>query len=240
MINIHQNQVTSLVNEVNKFSNSYGAAISLEVENNSILLLQWIQYLNSYHLTGTADYLIAAIGPSLREVAATLAMGITRPALFSLRSQIDLILTWLYFKDHPKELDYVNSSSDGFKMKKELLTYLGTHYESFGLRYGILKKIATRSEEEPYRFLSAHIHGQSAAVLCTASELHDFVRPELECKDCVKAVHEVSEYINDVLLSVYADNWLSLPSDIRISIESRFSTPNQRAEFFNANKPNRA
>jgi hypothetical protein len=237
MASIHEKQVKELAAAANKFATTSGAALCVGVETNSILLLRWVQYLGSYHLTGTADCLLTAVGASLRETAASLAMGLVRPALFSLRSQIDLVLTWLYFKDHPVEWEYVNSTGEGFKMKKDLVAYLTAHHESYGVRFGILKTIAKRKEEEPYRLLSAHIHGQSVAVLPIVNELQDLVRTERECTDCAKAVYEVSEYLNDVLFAVYASNWKSLPTEICSSAEARFSTPEQKAAFFLGSKP---
>lgn len=232
----HKIQVQSLVESINNFSSVSGPDICLNVESNSILLLHWVKYLTSYHLTGTADDLILAVGSSLREVAGSLSLGIIRPALFSLRSQIDLVLTWIYFKDHPVEWRYVNTSGEGFKMKKDLISYLALYHECYGTRFGILKSVSLRSEDEPYRFLSAHIHGQSVAVLSNANNLSDLVRPILECNECVKAVYEVTEYLNDVLLAVYTDNWMSLPEEIRIAAESRFLSPEQKVAFFATTK----
>ena len=239
MVETHKSQAERLIESVNDFSKRNGEAISIEVESNSLLLLQWMQYLCTYKLTGVADGLLTAVGPSLREVAATLSMGLIRPALFSLRSQIDLVLTWLYFKDHPVEWEYVNDTGEGFKMKKDLITYLTTYNPSFGLRFGILKSISKRKVEEPYRFLSAHIHGQSIAVLSDISNFDDLVRPLEELKGCVVAVYEVCEYLNDILLALYADNWSALPENIRKSLEIRFVTLDQKSNFFLANKPNK-
>lgn len=239
MTAISKLQVVELTDSINSFSSQFGELICDEVEKNSSLLLRWLQYLGAYHLTGTADSLILAVGPAVREVAAMLAVGATRPALFSLRAQIDLVLTWLYFKDHSVEWNYVNSTGDGFKMKKDLIQYLATHYESFGLRYGILKNIKIRKEEEPYRLLSAHIHGQSSVVLPNGNKLSDSIRDESECRDCVGAVFAVTEYLNDIFLSIYADRWTSLHKDIQDSLITRFISPEQRANFFKANKPSK-
>lgn len=236
MENIHEKQVRELADAANKFSTTSGVTLCIDVETNSMLLLRWVQYLSAYHMTGTADCLLSAVSNSVREVAASLAMGLVRPALFSLRTQMDLVLTWLYFKDHPVEWSVVNDTGEGFKMKKDLVVYFTTHHEPYGMRFGILKQIATRREEEPYRFLSAHIHGQSVAVLPAVDELRDLVRTEPECNNCTKAAFEVSEYLNDVLLSVYASNWKSLPAEIRSSVEARFATAEQRATFFGGNK----
>lgn len=232
----HDKQSADLAEASGKFSADHGENICQEIEANSQILLHWVQYLINYQLTGTANGLIFAITPALREVTASLSLGMVRPGLCSLRSIIDLILTWAYFKDHPIEWDYVNRTGDGFKMKKETVAYLVSYYEFYGTRFGILKNIITRREEEPYRLLSAHIHGQSDVVLPDADTLKDLVRPLNECIDCIAALFEVSEYLNDVLLSMYADNWRALPLQIQNSLENRFATAEQKVAFFSTTK----
>jgi hypothetical protein len=208
-------QTTQLRDAVGTFSTAYGASLCSDVEANSVLLLHWVQHLRTYHLTGVADQLITAVGCSIREVAGALSLGLLRPALFALRGQVDLLLAWLYFKDHSVEWDHVNLTADGFKLKKELLQYIEAHCQRFGTRFGVLKDNATRSEVDPYRLLSAHIHAQSEPVLPGVINLKDMVRSESSCRDGVRAVHEVAEYLNDILLAIYVSEWHSLPKPIK-------------------------
>lgn len=229
---MHAKQVKGLLGAVDKFVLSAGASLSEAVEKKSALIMSWLAYIKSYKLTGTADSLILAVESSIRETAASLSLGLVRPSLFSLRTEIDLILAWLYFKDHAVEWDYVNATGDGFKTKKEVLDYLSNHNSRFLARMNILKEIRQRVEAEPYRVLSAHIHGQSVAVLPVVNQLQDLVRPLEFCSDSSLMAFEVSEYINDVLISLYMANWHSLPKDICSAVDSRFVSPEQRGEFF--------
>lgn len=229
---MHAEQVEDLANAAMKFSMSSGSALSEAVENGSALLMSWLVYIKSYKLTGIANGLVTAVESSIRETAASLSLGLVRPALFSLRTEIDLILAWTYFKDHEVEWDYVNATGDGFKSKKEILDYLTSHNSRFSARLNILKEIRRRTEKEPYRILSAHIHGQSVAVLPVVNKLSDLVQSPEFCTNSASMVFEVAEYINDVLLSLYMANWHSLPKDICAAVESRFVSPEQRAECF--------
>ncbi len=229
---MHTKQVNDLLVAATAFSASSGTALSVEVEKNSALLMLWLSYLKSYKLTGTADELVFAVESSIRETAASFSLGLVRPALFSLRTEIDLILAWIYFKDHTVEWNHVNSTGDGFKSKKEVLDYLAAHHPRFVPRLNIFKEIKTRSEKEPYRTLSAHIHGQSNAVLPAVSELSDLVQSADFCIASSKMAFEVTEYINDVLLSIYLPNWHALPKDICSAAEKRFVSPAQRADCF--------
>ncbi|MCB0360285.1 MAG: hypothetical protein KDD44_11640, partial [Bdellovibrionales bacterium] len=181
---MHAKQTSDLSAATHSFSTSSGAAISSSVESNSALLVHWLAYLSNYHKTGVADGLLDAVASSIRETAGTLSLGLVRPSLFSLRGQIDLLLGWLYFKDHSVEWLHVNQTGDGFKLKKELLQYLEQHTLRFAARFGILRAIKSRKEVDPYRLLSAHIHAQSVPLLPVVQDLSDLVRPEAACIEC--------------------------------------------------------
>ena len=195
------------------------------------MLVCWLRYLLAYQLTRTADNLLLATMSAVRETAASLSLGLIRPALFSLRCQIDLVLSWLFYKDHQVEWNHVNDSAEGFKLKKDLLQYLDAHHARFKSRFNLLGPIATRKTEDPYRLLSAHIHAQSAMVLPDVNHLKHMVRPVKECMECAKAQFEVAEYVNDVLLSIYAPNWHSLPAQVQNAVIKRFVSPQQRTSF---------
>lgn len=229
---MHLKQTENLRTAANDFSTAYGASISSAVEANSTLLVHWLSYLNSFHRTGVADSLLNAVGSSIREVAGVASLGLGRQALLSLRGQVDLMLAWLYFKDHAVEWSHVNQTADGFKLKKELLQYLDQHVPRFGHRIGILREIATRKELDPYRLLSAHVHAQSDPVLPDVVDLKDLVRPEAVCKECAQVAFEVAEFLNDVLFAVYLPSWASLPEVVRSGLNARFQSGDQRKSFF--------
>lgn len=229
---MHAKQTSDLADAAKSFSASCGAALSAKVESNSALLVSWLSYLLAYHRTGVADGLLEAVGSSIRETAGALSLGLVRPALFSLRGQVDLLLGWMYFKDHSVEWAHVNQTGDGFKLKKELLQYLEQHFGRFSARFGMLKEIRTRKEVDPYRLLSAHIHVQSDPVLPAVVNLTDLVQPLAACDECADVAFEVAEFLNDVLLAVYLPNWASLPNSIQSALGPRFKSGDQRKDFF--------
>ena len=229
---MHLKQTSELRDAACKFSLARGSTVSAQVEEQSKLLVHWLAYLSAFQRTNVADSLLDAASSSIREVAGLLSLGFARPALFSLRGQIDLLLAWLYFKDHGIEWSHVNETADGFKLKKELLQYLEQHVPKFGLRMGILRETKTRRELDPYRLLSAHIHAQSNPVLPVVVELKDLVRAEAICIECAQMAFEVSEYLNDVYLAVFLSNWASLPVPIQTAMSARFQSTEQRGVFF--------
>ncbi|AKQ58323.1 hypothetical protein [Bordetella hinzii] len=229
---MHQEQTRDLRTATNDFSVAHGARISSAIEENSTLLVSWLSYLNAFHRTQVADSLLDAVSSSIREVAGVASLGLGRHALFSLRSQIDLLLAWLYFKDHAIEWQHVNQTADGFKLKKDILQYLEQHVPRFSHRMGILREIASRKESDPYKFLSAHVHSQSDPVLPVIKNLKDLVYPERVCAESALVAYEVAEYINDILLSFYLSSWASFPSNIKSALNLRFQSPAQRESFF--------
>lgn len=225
-------QLADLLDSVRLFSDASGILVISEIDRQSKLFLEWVPYLNSLK-TGVADELLDGAVSSLREVAACSGLGLVRPALLAMRTEIDLILSWLYFKDHIVEWEFVNATGDGFKLKKEILDYLAKYCSEFGARYGILKDTMTRTEVDPYRLLSAHIHSQSLSTLPMIDELKDVVRGSDFVDDLPKLAHEVDEYISDTLFSLFASSWTQIPVPLISSLDSRFKSKIQKKTFFN-------
>jgi hypothetical protein len=209
-----------------------GVAVVTEGEKASNFIILWLRYLRSCHATGTADCLIDATASAVREGIACVVLGLVRPALNSLRLQIDLSLAWLYFKDHPVEWRRVQEIGDAFKLKTDLLKYISETIPGYSTRFGLLRDCKTRRLDDPYRLLSAHIHGQSEPVLPNVQKPRHIIATQKAQDEFLKLQHECSEYINDVFWSVFADRWASVPIQLKSSIESRFKSPDQRACFF--------
>lgn len=228
----HGDQIKQLRNAANDFAKAHGVYLVREIEKGACQLLEWLQFLNSFKRTGIADELLNAVASAIKETAACVAIGLVRPAIFSMRTQIDLVLAWMYFKDHPVEWHVVNKTGDGFKLKKELLEYLTNTVDGFGSRYGILKQTSTRMECDTYRLLSAHIHGQSSPVLPVMEHLSDAIRTETVCNEVTVLARELAEFVSDILYSVYAPEFSAIPSSIVTAIDKRFASDRQRKEFY--------
>ena len=228
---IHK-ELTELSRLTAENCNNRGVGLVTAGEDACKLLILWLHYLHMYHRTGTADCLIDATASAAREGIACIALGLVRPAINSLRSQIDMSLSWLYFKDHPVEWGRVQDVGDGFKLKTELLKYLGDSFVRYQSRFGLLRDCKTRKLDDPYRLLSAHIHGQSELVLPEVENPKDIVAAPKAQIEAIELQGECSEFINDVFWSVFADRWASIPAELKTTLESRFKSPDQRVAFF--------
>ena len=228
----HVKQVGELAVAAKSFADAHGASLSEALEKESRLVLYWLSYLNQYQRTGVADQLLDGVASAVREGAACLAMGLVRPTILSFRTEIDLVLCWLFFKDHKIEWDRINATGEGYKLKKEIFDYLNTHFSGFNARFNLLQSISSKPDQDAYRLLSAHIHNQSTAVVVSAAELKNVVRSEKLCREAVALRRLVSEYINDVMLSVFAPQWNALPKKISDAAVARFSSAPQKKKFF--------
>lgn len=224
MPNLAQTQVKELASKASAFALENGEQVVLQLQSESVLVLEWLGYLSFAQRTGVADSLLVGAGSSIRESAACLSLGMVRPALFALRTQIDLILAWLYFKDHPVEWKTVNDHGEGFKLKREILDYLAEHNKGYAARFAELKEVSLRRTDDPYRLLSAHVHAQSGPVLPETAQLHDVVYGKDLCLECTLLARDIGEFLGDILSSVYAPKWAALPPGVRSSVDARLAT----------------
>lgn len=232
MTEIIASHLTQLVKLVSNNCSAQGVTVVTKAEAASQLEMLWLQHLSKTQLTGTADCLLDGTASAIREAVACVALGLVRPALNSLRLQIDLTLGWLYFKDHPVEWARVQTTGDGFKLKTDLLKYMGESYDRFSARFAILRECKTRTQDDPYRLLSAHVHGQSQYVLPQVQLPADIVASVQAQDEALQLQQECAEFINDILWAVYAARWASLPGDLLSALDRRFKTPVQRENFF--------
>lgn len=222
---MYSQPVKQLAKNASQHSSDFGAELCRKVEGAASLLLGWFGYLEPAFLTGTADELFHGTTRAIIEVAGCLSLGLVRPAIFSLRAQIDMSLSWFYFKDHQVEWNRVLCEGEGFKLKKEVCQYLEKHYPDFKKRYTQLEAKKQRQEREPYHLLSAHIHSQSIHTVPRLSSLETMVEGIAMCYQCVTLQSEVSEYISDVLLSCGTYDWCDLPKNITTNVQTRLTDP---------------
>lgn len=216
-------QVDQYLTAVNSHADKLGAGICEAVYNSSRRLLEGLEYLRVSESTDTAGSLLSGTQGAVVEVAGCLSLGLVRPALFSLRAQVDMLLSWLYFKDHAIEWRHVEETGSGFMLKRDVFTYMETYNTSFKQKFSVLKQVKTRQEEDPYRLLSAHVHSQSSFSVPAVGNLDTLVSDKKQCEECVCLQDEVTEYLCDVIVACYGSKWASLPDSIVEQTRSRLS-----------------
>jgi hypothetical protein len=219
-----KDQVSALASAVATKAADQGAGRLENLYNAVLPFLYWIDYLKHSRTTGICDVMLDGIRSAIIETSACLVLGLVRPAISSMRCQIDVLLSWMYFKDHPIEWDRVELTGEGYKLKTYVLDYLIENIPRFKPRFQVLLSEKTRSEDDPYRLLSAHIHGQSSMVLPSYGQLFTVVGSDGKCVEIIKLQSEISEYANDILLACYAHHWASLPEQVMAQIQARLNT----------------
>src|SRR5260370_11601631 len=187
--------VADFVSAVSASASAQGEAICNKMEGASKILLTWLSHLASNKLTGTADSLLHGVHGAVIEATGAITLGLARTSVFSMRAHIDMLLAWVYFKDHPIEWRRVEETGDGFQQKADVIKYLGEHYRAFKDRMGMLKQVKLRHEEEPYRLLSAHVHSQSSTTVPKLTSLVDMVSDTKTLEECLSLQFEFTHYL---------------------------------------------
>lgn len=214
-----------------------GAAHIALAETAASAQLLWLNYICTSQLTGTADCLVKGAYSSIRESAICIALGLVRPSVAAMRLQIDLALGWLYFRHHPVEWDRVQRSGDGFKLKSEILVYLKDNFPCFKHRLSLLEERKTRTLDDPYRLLSAHMHAQSESTVPQIDAPSTMLANAQQRTEAVALLRECSEYISDVYWSIFAANRHALPSSLEEELNQRFVSLAERSSFYEGPPP---
>ena len=224
----HESQ--GLRDAVRQHSESHATDLVAATAGASSLLLAWVGYLRAAEPTASATRILDAVQGSIVEIAGCLSLGLVRPAVFSIRTELELLLAWLYFKDHPVEWRQAKETGRGFPLRSSTLRYLNNFGHNFRERFSLLSSSRARQSEDPYELLSIHVHSLTVSAMPGTGDLKAIVKDEDSCKECVRLQQEVVEYLSDTLAAWYAASWADLPSGVRDDIAARLSPP-QLKEF---------
>lgn len=227
-----KDSLKELANQIDNYCVSDGEQTILLAQKAATHQLLWLDFLRQGESTNHADCLLDGALSAIRESAVCIAIGLVRPAMGAMRLQIDLALSWLYFRDHVREWERVQRIGEGFKLKTEALKYLSEHIDGFSHRIGILKAVKTRAMEDPYRILSAHIHGQAISTLPVVDTPLSILCSPPARTEAVEMLAATSEFISDIFWSVFADDKFAIPPGLEAGLTARFVTPAQQASFY--------
>lgn len=213
--------INSLRGAVNARVDAFGEQTLKEMESAAANLVLWAHYLSSSKSREVCDSLLDGTIACVREAAACLAMGLVRPAIFAIRTQLELTLAWIYYNDHHIEWNGVREHPNNFKMRAEYLKYLRDNSPSFEDRRLFLEKVRVRKLADPYGVLSSHVHSTSDASTPKNQDLSGIVESDKRCSEGVELQREVAEYVSDALAAWFADSWMDFPEPIRTHIEGR-------------------
>lgn len=201
---------------------TYGPKNAMAIAEAADILLEWLGYLHFSESTGHCDDFLDGARSLVLETIASGSAGLHRSSMFSMRGQIDLVLSWLYFKDHPIEWQLVERENKGYMLRGDVIGYLENHYPNFKKKFSVLRGQPGDGQLNPYKTLSAHIHAVGNAAIPLIAGFSDVVADQAVCAELPAIQGDTTEYISDVLIAIYGSKWASLPQPITKSIRKRF------------------
>lgn len=184
------------------------------------VLLIWIDYLRKSPKNPSATRLLDAVQGAVIETAGCLTLGLVRPAIFSLRIQLELLVAWIFFDDHRIEWGRVEGGRE-FPMRSFYLKYMNEYGDKFPERMKILEDVSKRKHKDPYGILSIYVHSTSPYSAPQVGPLSAMVFAADKCGECVLLQRDIAEYLCDLLASWNVKRWHDLPEEIRSHITSR-------------------
>ena len=194
-------------------------------------LLLWVDYLQAGMPDCSGKALLSGARASMLETVAYIGLSLGRAAILSMRTQIDLLLGFSYFFDHPREWEAVCCTGDGFKLKTDILKY---HHDKPGFKkkLSMIEAHEKYSLNEVYRILSAHIHGQSPLTLPKAGCFDELLYTPSFCASLIELQQEVTRGISNFLLVVFLNDNTQSPEDVMARVKRSLTLKERQVVFF--------
>jgi hypothetical protein len=194
-------------------------------------IISWLSYFESSTVDAHAAELLSGARASVIEAVAYVSLGLGRAAITAIRGQIDLLIGYTYFHDHPAEWEMVERTGDGFKLRSAIYRYHEETTPGFKLRLGLIQENARFDLSKLYQILSAHIHGQTTLTIPQSNSLDEVVSPTAFVASIVELQKETAIALSNFLAAVHAPHWPELPEEIVRRVKNSLSSQ-QRPKFF--------
>lgn len=194
-------------------------------------IIEWLQYFSATSHDGHASELLDGTRAFVVESVAYISLGLGRAAISAIRGQIDLLIAYTYFCNHPDEWEQVERTGDGFRLKSAIYRYHEDTNLGCKARLSLVEKFDDFGLSAVYQILSAHIHGQTKFTIPKTDALAEVVAPIGFCNSIVEIQERVSVAISNFLVAVYAARWPELPSRPVIRVKNLLKDQ-QRVAFF--------
>jgi hypothetical protein len=226
-----ENQIKSLLEAVEAYSTGHGGDQSRAALAATDELRLWLHYFATHHPSVCARELLAGARAAILESIGCISLGIGRGAISAIRLQIDLLLGFTFFSDHPKEWERVEQTGDGFMLKSDIHKYLDEMTPGFKNRLQMIESSSGLSLSEIYRVLSAHIHGQSPYTMPHHGKLEELVLSVETLDSIVELQRRSTLATSNYLTAVYAPQWTALPPEVVKRVRESLSEK-QKPLFF--------
>lgn len=225
-------QLAALMSSMQAFASNDGARRSGACATACSELLAWTHLLRGTFSEAPAIVLLDGARAAMLESCAYLAVGLARAAVGAMRLQVDLLLGFSYFVDHPREWEYVCSTGSGFQLKGGIDKYHASMQEEFIVRLKMLDgaKKETRVSQV-YGILSAHIHGQSTLTIPRAGVFAEVVSTPPFVDSVVRMQEQVAVAVSNYLAVVFDGHGIDPPEIVMERIAAKLSSSDRRKVF---------
>lgn len=226
-----KSQANELINSLTTRTSAHGITDGQSAIKSVDELRAWLHFYQSHATTKNARELLDGTQAAILESIGYITLGLGRAALSAIRTQIDLLLCFTYFSDHPREWSKVTTSGDGFKLRSDIYAYHKDMDKKFGARLTMIEQVSQPTLEDIYRTLSAHIHGQAPLTMPSISKISQLVSTEETIGSILDIQHKSSIALSNFLVAIHASEWTSLPKPIIDRVRALLSEK-QRPQFF--------
>jgi hypothetical protein len=224
--NLHE-----LVKSISINANSRGLDTLTKMENATFEIIEWINFYNNHYRERSGIELIKGAHSAILESIAYVSLGLGRAALTAMRTQIDLLLGFTYFCDHPREWKKVVSTGEGFKLRSDIYKFHSEIDKDLGKRLTIVGQISKPDLDNVYRVLSAYIHGQSPHTMPNINLIKE-VKSSDEVIDSIISIQEnLTTALSDYLIAIHALEWSDAPEKPFIRF-NKLLNDKQRETFY--------
>lgn len=216
-------EISSNIGEFEPIADKASAALGLS--------MSWVgHYINTIGHEPSALILKGAYGCAVESVT-LISFGLLRPAMLSLRSHYELCLQYLYFRDHPVELQSLLDFRVQGPLPSAVKKYLREHSPTFGNRFSKLSNVRNREFEEIYGILSGVAHGNALHSISTATHPKGLLEEKSIVDQSIPVFLATGEIISDMYLSDFSSNWMSVPASVQADVGARLKGKNAANEL---------
>lgn len=227
----YEEQVAEAAALIARTSAGFGLTLGEACARAAQPVVTWIQWYRMHRPSRSGAELLDGARAAVLETIGYVNFGLGQAAISAIRTQVDLVLGYSFFREHPAEWRRVCETGEGFKLKSDVVKYHREIQSSFPAKLTIIEQASGLELDKYYSVLSAHIHGQNKHSTPRAQELKELVWTEKQIKQVVKLQDETANALSNFLLAVHALEWTELPPSI-VSAAQKLLTPRQRPLFF--------
>ncbi|MDM8560907.1 hypothetical protein [Candidatus Parabeggiatoa sp. HSG14] len=166
------------------------------------------------------------------ESVAYIGLGFGRATIGAIRTQIDLMLSFTYFYDHPREWEMVKTLGKGFQLRSDIEKYHKEILSKFGKNIAMIENSQGTSLSKLYGILSAHVHAQSPLTIPKAGKFEDLISSDSFLQSLVTMQGQVVVCLSNYLVAIFVSEEISPPFDIERRIKQQLSFAQCKAIFF--------